>query len=195
MYKPTEEIPMYTKESVCLLFHSRALMHSMAEIFGNLSGYVFIVMTLFYQQKSVLARFCVDFFFNPIYCLCPPAFLLQINNRHSFTSATKGCHFINIAPDFKKKHFLAPLTAVGLFLPRRLWRRRAGRLLLLVLQSAGSGWTSALADLLIWWPGCQQHPSGIWNMVRNVALNGCLEILHLSFMCYLATAAKKGMRG
>ena len=91
MYKPTEEIPMYTKESVCLLFHSRALMHSMAEIFGNLSGYVFIVMTLFYQQKSVLARFCVDFFFNPIWrSIYDDCYMHQLVLIHSFNLKATG---------------------------------------------------------------------------------------------------------
>lgn len=95
--------------------------------------------------------------------------------------AKKGCHFINVAPDFNRMHLFDSLKATGLFLLRRLWRRRTRRLLFLVLQPVGSGWTPALAELCFWGPRCQQHQSGIWNMVRNNGFNGCLEILCLSF--------------
>ena len=108
-------------------------------------------------------------------------------------SAVKGYHFSNISSDCTRGHFLASLTSVGLFLARRFWRCRTGWLLILMLQSAGSGWTPALADLHVWWLGHQQHQSGIWNMVRNGAFNGCLEILDLSFIYCTSTAAKESV--
>ena len=83
-----------------------------------------------------------------------------------------------------KEALLASLTSVGLFLARRFWWHRTGWLLILMLQSAGSGWTPALADLHVWWLGHQQHQSGTWNMVRNGAFKGCLEIPRLSFVYY-----------
>lgn len=79
--------------------------------------------------------------------------------------------------------FVSLITAY-LLLPRRLGRCRSGWLFVLVLQSAGSGWISALTDLCFWRPRRQQHQSGIWNMVRNCGFKGCLQILSL-FSCDL----------
>lgn len=103
----------------------------------------------------------------------------------------KGCHFIKVTADFKRMHLCVSLTAAGLFLSRRLWRCRTGRLLILLLQSVGSEWIPALDKLCFWWPGCQEHQSGIWNMVRKDGFSGCLEIHCLPF-CVLCRHSGKG---
>lgn len=87
-------------------------------------------------------------------------------------------------------HLLTSLTATGLFPPRRPWRCRTGRLLVLLLQSVGSEWIPALAKLYFWRPRCQQHQSGIWNMVRKGGFSGCLEILCLSFLVLCGNSGK-----
>lgn len=78
------------------------------------------------------------------------------------------------------------------FLPRRLGGRGA-RLLVLLLQPAGGGRLPAPAPLCFWWPGRQQHPPGIWNMVRSGGSDGCLEIF--LFPCCAATVAEEGVWG
>lgn len=91
----------------------------------------------------------------------------------------------------KSTHSFASLTAAGLSLPRRLGRRGAGRLFLLLLQSAGSEWIPALAPLCFRRPGRQQHRSGIWDMVRNGGMDGGWGTLCLS-SCMLCSNGGKG---
>lgn len=107
-------------------------------------------------------------------------------------SAPQGCRFSHAPAPLKRMHVFASLTAACSSLPRRLGGRRA-RLLLLLLQPAGGERVPAPPALCSRWPGRQQHPPAISNMVRSGGSDGCLEIV--LFPRCAAAVAEEGVWG